>query len=65
MSRIARRTVTGMAIAALALASTVGGASAQDQTLRVAMGSPGEAAIAVWDSSPRSTRRHIPAGRSR
>lgn len=50
MSRLARRTVTATAIAAFALASTVGGVSAQDQTLRVAMGSPGEAAIAVWDA---------------
>jgi raffinose/stachyose/melibiose transport system substrate-binding protein len=49
MSRTTRRVITATAITALALASTVGGASAQDQTLRVAMGSPGEAAIAVWD----------------
>ena len=42
-----------------------GGAAAQDQTLRVAMGSPGEAAIAVWDDIRPSTRPPIPAGRSR
>jgi raffinose/stachyose/melibiose transport system substrate-binding protein len=35
--------------AALVVAGNVSGALAQDTTLRVAMGSPGEAAIAVWD----------------
>ena len=34
---------------AFAVGTLAGSASAQDQTLRVAMGSPGEAGIAVWD----------------
>jgi raffinose/stachyose/melibiose transport system substrate-binding protein len=49
MSRTARRVATIAVIAALAIGSTMSGALAQDQTLRVAMGSPGEAAIRVWD----------------
>ena len=39
-----------MATVALAIGSIGGTAVAQDQTLRVAMGSPGEEAIAVWDA---------------
>jgi raffinose/stachyose/melibiose transport system substrate-binding protein len=39
-----------LAVAALGIASLAGGTLAQDTTLRVAMGSPGEAGIAVWDS---------------
>ena len=50
MSRTARRMATIAVIAALGVGSTMGGALAQDQTLRVAMGSPGEEAIAVWDA---------------
>jgi len=46
-----RSIVAGISAAAvLAVAGTTGGALAQDQTLRVAMGSPGEAGIRVWDS---------------
>ena len=38
-------------VAAVALAGCSGGASAgDDQTLRIAMGSPGEAQIRVWES---------------
>jgi raffinose/stachyose/melibiose transport system substrate-binding protein len=45
-----RSTVIALAAAtALAVAGNVGGALAQDQVLRVAMGSPGEAGIRVWD----------------
>jgi raffinose/stachyose/melibiose transport system substrate-binding protein len=49
MNRSLRRPASIAAAAALAVASSITGASAQDQTLRVAMGSPGETAIAVWD----------------
>jgi len=49
MNRHARRSATISVVAALALGSIAGSASAQDQVLRVAMGSPGEAAIRVWD----------------
>ena len=47
-----RRTVVAAVVAAtlLGVAGVAGGALAQDTTLRVAMGSPGEAGIAVWDS---------------
>ena len=46
-----RSTVTAMiAAAALVVAGNVGGVLAQDQVLRVAMGSPGEAGIRVWDA---------------
>jgi raffinose/stachyose/melibiose transport system substrate-binding protein len=38
-----------LAAAALAITATAGGALAQDTTLRVAMGSPGDAGIRVWD----------------
>jgi len=38
------------ASAALVVAGNVGGALAQDQVLRVAMGSPGDAGIRVWDA---------------
>ena len=48
-----RRRTAGMGVAALAtaLALGVGGGSvlAQDTVLRISMGSPGEAGIAVWD----------------
>ena len=52
MSRHRRRSIVAgiSAAAVLAVAGTTGGALAQDQTLRVAMGSPGEAGIRVWDS---------------
>ena len=54
---------TGVAV--LALAGCSGGASAaEDQTLRIAMGSPGEAQIRVWESSPSSSRPRTTAGRS-
>jgi raffinose/stachyose/melibiose transport system substrate-binding protein len=44
-----RLTVTAAAISTLATAALAGTALAQDTTLRVAMGSPGEAGIAVFD----------------
>jgi len=52
MSRHRRRSVmTALAAsAALVVAGNVGGALAQDQVLRVAMGSPGDAGIRVWDA---------------
>ena len=52
MSGHRRRSIVAgsSAAAVLAVAGTTGGALAQDQTLRVAMGSPGEAGIRVWDS---------------
>jgi raffinose/stachyose/melibiose transport system substrate-binding protein len=45
------RRALGLAVGIAALAAMTGapGALAQDATLRVAMGSPGEAAIRVWD----------------
>ena len=49
MNRITRRVATIGIIAALGVGGTMGGAVAQDQTLRIAMGSPGEAGIRVWD----------------
>ena len=49
MSRITQRVATAAVVAALAVGGTVGSAVAQDQVLRIAMGSPGEAGIAVWD----------------
>jgi raffinose/stachyose/melibiose transport system substrate-binding protein len=42
--------VTALALAALAVTSGGGGALAQDRVLRVSMGSPGEAGIAVWNA---------------
>ncbi|MCY7419101.1 MAG: sugar ABC transporter substrate-binding protein, partial [Chloroflexi bacterium] len=49
MNRITRRVATIGIIAALGVGGTMGGVMAQDQTLRIAMGSPGEAGIRVWD----------------
>ena len=44
-------------VAVLALAGCAGGASAaSDETLRIAMGSPGEAQIAVWDAVAETVR---------
>ena len=49
MRHFTRRAATIAVVAALAVGSSIGGAIAQDQELRVAMGSPGEPGIAVWD----------------
>ena len=49
MNRSIRRAAAVAAIGALAIGSIGGSAVAQDQTLRVAMGSPGDTAIPVWD----------------
>jgi raffinose/stachyose/melibiose transport system substrate-binding protein len=50
MNRSIRALAACVAIATLATGSIGSVALAQDQTLRVAMGSPGEEAIAVWDA---------------
>lgn len=44
-----RLALTAAAISALATAGLAGGALAQDATLRITMGSPGDAGIAVWE----------------
>ena len=49
MNRTIRGAAAIAAIGALAIGSIGGSALAQDQTLRVAMGSPGDTAIPVWD----------------
>ncbi len=49
MRHFTRRAATIAVVAALAVGSSIGSATAQDQVLRVAMGSPGEPGIAVWD----------------
>src|SRR6188472_145402 len=49
MRHFTRRAATIAVVAALAVGSSIGSAAAQDQVLRVAMGSPGEPGIAVWD----------------
>ena len=49
MNRTMRAALTSLAVAALAAAGIGGSAVAQDQTLRIAMGSPGENVIPVWD----------------
>jgi raffinose/stachyose/melibiose transport system substrate-binding protein len=49
MSRATRRVATVAFAVALATGGIAGGAVAQDQVLRVAMGSPGEPGIAVWN----------------
>ena len=49
MTHFTRRAATIAVVAALAVGSSIGSATAQDQVLRVAMGSPGEPGIAVWD----------------
>ncbi|MFH8252730.1 hypothetical protein ACH3VR_20355, partial [Microbacterium sp. B2969] len=49
LSLVTAIAVTGVAV--VALTGCAGGASsADDKTLRVAMGSPGEAQIRVWES---------------
>ncbi len=45
-----RAVTAALAVAALAVAGSVSGAVAQDRTLRIAMGSPGEAGIRVWEA---------------
>ena len=49
MRRGQRTFVAVSAAIALGVVSSASGVLAQDTTLRVAMGSPGEAGIAVWD----------------
>jgi raffinose/stachyose/melibiose transport system substrate-binding protein len=44
------RALTATALAALGVAGLAGGALAQDSTLRITMGSPGDAGIAVWEA---------------
>ena len=49
MRHFTRRAATIAVVAALATGSIAGGASAQDQVLRIAMGSPGDSVTSVFE----------------